>query len=86
MKRCFNQDIDMRLASVEGHVKGVRQMVADDKDCADVLLQLSAIEAAVKKVSKIVLKNHLEHCVREGVEKGDMRVIDRLSEVLDTYK
>ncbi|MEG1613587.1 MAG: metal-sensing transcriptional repressor [Clostridia bacterium] len=86
MKECFCSDIDTRLASIEGHIRGVRQMVRDNKDCSDVVLQLSAVEAAVKKVSKIVLINHIEHCVREGVENGDMSVLDRLLEVLDKYK
>ena len=50
------KNIDNRLATIEGHIRGVRQMVADGKDCSDVLLQLSAIESSVQKLSKAILK------------------------------
>lgn len=86
MKDCFDKNLDVRLASIEGHIRGIRQMVRDNKDCSDILLQMSAVEAAVKKASKELLKNHIEHCVKEGVEAGDMSVLDRLEEVLDKYK
>ena len=86
MKDCFDKDLDVRLASIEGHIRGIRQMVRDNKDCSDILLQMSAVEVAIKKASKELLKNHIEHCVKEGVEAGDMSVLDRLEEVLDKYK
>lgn len=86
MKDCFDKELDARLASIEGHIRGIRQMVKDEKDCSDILLQLSAVEAAIKKASKNLLKNHIEHCVKDSIEQGDMSVLDRLEEVLDTYK
>ncbi len=78
--------MDNRLATIEGHIRGVRQMIADGKDCSDVLLQLSAIESAVQKMSKAILKNHIEHCVKDSVASGDYSSLDRLNEVLDKYK
>lgn len=86
MKECLAKTIDTRLATIEGHIRGVRQMVAEDKDCADILLQLSAIESSVKKISKQILQNHIEYCVKESVAKGDLSGLDRLKEVLDRYK
>lgn len=86
MKECLGKSVDTRLATIEGHIRGIRNMVAEDKDCADILLQLSAVEAAVKKISKEILKNHIEHCVKESVVNGDLSRLDRLSEVIDRYK
>ncbi|MEG1529028.1 MAG: metal-sensitive transcriptional regulator [Clostridia bacterium] len=86
MKECFDKELDTRLASIEGHIRGIRQMVKDEKDCSDILLQMSAVEAAIKKASKTLLKNHIEHCVKDSIEQGDLSVLDRLEEVLDTYK
>lgn len=80
------KNIDNRLATIEGHIRGVRQMVTDGKDCSDVLLQLSAIESSVQKLSKAILKNHIEHCVKDSVTNGDLTALDRLNEVLDKYK
>lgn len=81
-----DKSLDNRLATIEGHIRGVRQMVADGKDCSDVLLQLSAIESAVQKLSKVILKNHIEHCVKDSVTHGDLTALDRLNDVLDKYK
>jgi len=86
MRECFSKEFDNRLASIEGHIRGIRQMVAQDKDCADVLLQLSAVEAAIQKASKELLKDHIEHCVKDGIKEGDLSIIDKLEEVLDKYK
>lgn len=86
MKDCFKKSIDTRLATIEGHIRGVRQMVEDGKDCSDILLQLSAIESSVQKLSKQILKNHIEHCVKESVANGDLSGLDRLNEVLERYK
>jgi DNA-binding FrmR family transcriptional regulator len=86
MKKCFDCELDSRLACIEGHIRGIRQMVKDQKDCSDILLQMSAVEAAIKKASKALLKNHIENCVKDSLEAGDFSVLDRLEEVLDTYK
>lgn len=86
MQESLGKIVDTRLATIEGHIRGIRQMVADNKDCADILLQLSAVEASVKKISKEILKNHIEHCVKESVANGDLSGLDRLSEILDRYK
>lgn len=86
MKDCFDKGLDTRLASIEGHIRGIRQMVSDRKDCTDILMQLGAVEAAVRQTAKTVLKNHISHCVKNSIEEGDLSVLDRLNEVLDTYK
>ncbi len=86
MENNFAKSIDNRLATIEGHIRGVRQMVVDEKDCADILLQLSAIESSVQKLSKAILKNHIEHCVKDSVTNGDLTALDKLNQVLDKYK
>ena len=75
----FDKSIDNRLAAIEGHVRAVRQMMAEDKSCEDILLQISAIEG------KIILKEHLNLCVKEGIENGDTDILDRFNTVLDKY-
>ena len=86
MENNFAKSIDNRLATIEGHIRGVRQMVVGEKDCADILLQLSAIESSVQKLSKAILKNHIEHCVKDSVTNGDLTALDKLNQVLDKYK
>lgn len=81
----FDKSIDNRLAAIEGHVRAVRQMLKEDKECEDILLQISAIEGSLNKLGKIILKEHLNHCVKEGIEQGDTDILDRFNTVLDKY-
>lgn len=81
----FDKSIDNRLAAIEGHVRAVRQMLSEEKECEDILLQISAIEGSLNKLGKIILKEHLNHCVKEGIERGDTDILDRFNTVLDKY-
>jgi DNA-binding FrmR family transcriptional regulator len=60
-----------RLARIEGQVRGVARMVAEDRYCIDVLTQLSAIRAALRRVEDEVLKDHVAHCVEHAIASGD---------------
>jgi DNA-binding FrmR family transcriptional regulator len=61
-----------RLARIEGQVRGVARMLEEDRYCIDVLDQLQAVKAALKKVEEQILKNHVDHCVANAVEAGDI--------------
>lgn len=56
-----------RLARIEGQVRGVRQMVEDERYCADILDQVSAIQNALRAVARETLRNHLKHCVKQAM-------------------
>lgn len=81
----YDKSIDNRLAAIEGHVRAVRQMLTEDKECEEILLQISAIEGSLSKLGKIILKEHLNHCVKEGIERGDVDILKRFNTVLDKY-
>lgn len=57
-----------RLARVEGHIRGIMRMIEEGKSCDEVLLQLSAVQAAISKTSKIVLEDHFDHCILENIK------------------
>ena len=59
-----------RLSRTEGHIRGVRRMVEAGSPCADVLIQLAAVRAAVDKVARVVLEDHLESCLRQAATNG----------------
>src|SRR6185503_10350313 len=63
-------DLDARLASIEGHIKGIRKMVEDDTYCVDVLKQTFAIERALQKFEAELLRGHLSTCVPTGFKQG----------------
>jgi DNA-binding FrmR family transcriptional regulator len=65
------KEISDRLARIEGHVHGVKNMVEADKSCPDILLQIAAVRAALSKVSKMVLEDHVESCLKEAAVSGE---------------
>ena len=60
-----------RLKKIEGQVRGVAKMVDDDRYCIDIVTQISAVRAALKRVEEEVLKDHVAHCVTHAIESGD---------------
>ncbi|MEO8927739.1 MAG: metal-sensitive transcriptional regulator [Caulobacteraceae bacterium] len=60
-----------RLARIEGQVRGLARMIEDDRYCVDVVIQVSAVRAALKKVEEAVLRDHVAHCVADAVASGD---------------
>src|SRR5829696_8609907 len=59
------------LRRIEGQVRGVQRMVDEESYCIDVLTQIASVVAALEKVGTILLKDHVEHCVRESIEHGE---------------
>jgi DNA-binding FrmR family transcriptional regulator len=60
-----------RLNRIEGQVRGLARMVEDDRYCIDVITQVSAVRAALKRVEDEVLKDHVSHCVEHAISAGD---------------
>ena len=75
-------EVLLRLRKVNGQVQGVARMVAGDRYCVDVLQQLSAVQAAVESISKIVTRNYLERCVTDAISGGDPLIYDELMRVI----
>ncbi len=65
------EKIQNRLRRIEGQVRGVQRMVDEESYCVDVLTQISSIVSAMERVGAILLKDHVEHCVRESIEDGE---------------
>jgi DNA-binding FrmR family transcriptional regulator len=59
-----------RLSRTEGHLRAVRRMVEEGRDCAEVLIQLAAIRSAVDRVARVVLEDHVESCLRQAASNG----------------
>lgn len=72
-----------RMARIIGHMQAVRQMVLDGRDCSEVLIQLSAVDAAIKSVSRVILKDHMEHCIVDAIKTGDNESIENLNKAIE---
>ena len=67
-----------RLSRIEGQVRGLRDMLQKDAYCTDILVQVSAVNAALNSFRKELLATHIRTCVAEGIRRGDDEVIDEL--------
>jgi|SRR5215204_3012451 len=65
------ESLQNRLRRIEGQVRGVQRMVDEESYCVDILTQIASVVSALEKVGAILLKDHVEHCVRESIEKGE---------------
>ncbi|HXE79654.1 MAG TPA: metal-sensitive transcriptional regulator [Vicinamibacterales bacterium] len=77
-----------RLRRIEGQVRGVQQMVEADRYCADILVQVSSIQEALRAVGRALLRNHLQHCVTHAVAKGPdeaRATFDELVQLFDRH-
>lgn len=80
------QAIINRLRRIEGQVRGIERMVDNDRYCMDILIQVSAINAALKKVGFSIAERHLKHCVRDAIDTGDGEsAIEELLDVMGQF-
>lgn len=78
----LNKDMLDRLSRIEGQVKGVAKMVEAQRPCLEVLQQLASIQAALKGVTKTVLRNYLERCATDAIRSGEEGVYDELLDAI----
>ncbi|MEE0200074.1 metal-sensing transcriptional repressor [Faecalicatena contorta] len=74
-----------RLSKAIGHMEAVKRMVERDEDCSEVLIQLAAVRSAINNTGKVVLKNHIDHCIVEAVEENDQEAIRKLNQAIDKF-
>ena len=74
-----------RLSRIEGQVRGIKQMLADDKYCVDILTQTSATTSALNSFAKEILESHIRSCVIEGVKSGDNDKVEELISTIERY-
>jgi CsoR family transcriptional regulator, copper-sensing transcriptional repressor len=71
MKREIKHACLRRLSRIEGQVRGLTRMVEDDRYCIDIVTQISAVRAALRRAEEEILRDHLAHCVEHAITAGD---------------
>ena len=74
-----------RLARAIGHLEKVKRMVEEGHDCTEVLVQLAAVRSAIDNTGKVILQDHMRHCMTEAVVAGDQKALDELCRAIDKY-
>ena len=74
-----------RLSRAIGHLQSVKRMVEEGRDCSEVLIQIAAVRSAIDNTGKIILQDHLKHCIIDAAKEGDQQAIDDLCQAIDKY-
>ena len=77
------KNINKRLNIIEGQIRGIKQMINDDRYCEDILTQLSAINKAVESLENTILESHIRNCVNRELRNGNEEIIN---EVMELFK
>jgi CsoR family transcriptional regulator, copper-sensing transcriptional repressor len=79
------QALVTRLNRIEGQIRGIRRMVQEPRLCVEILQQLAAAEAALNRISLAIFKYHVDNCVTDGVQKGEIERRKQLAELVDIF-
>lgn len=74
-----------RLSRAIGHLESVKKMVEDGRDCSEVLIQIAAVRSAINNVGKVILQDHIRHCIVDAAEAGDDAPIDDLCQAIEKF-
>lgn len=74
-----------RLSRMIGHMEGIKRMVEEEVDCSEILIQLSAVRSAINSTGKIILSDHINHCLLHAYEENDTKVLARLNDAIDKF-
>ncbi|MBQ4258181.1 MAG: metal-sensing transcriptional repressor [Clostridia bacterium] len=74
-----------RLARAIGHLQHVKVMIENDEDCADVLMQLSAVNSALKNLGKEIINEHMTHCITHAIEDGDTHAVEEFQKAVQKF-
>ena len=79
------REVVNRLARAIGHLQKVKQMVEDGEGCSQVLVQLAAVISALNSTGRVILKDHIAHCIVDAVESGDNEAVESLNQAIDRF-
>lgn len=79
------QKVIHRLSRAIGHLESIKTMVEEGRDCSEVLIQIAAVKSAVNNIGKLILRDHIEHCIVDAVETGDKQALQELSAAIDQF-
>lgn len=78
----IKRSISSRLRRIEGQVRGLQKMIEEERYCADVLMQLSSVQEALRGTGRALLHNHLKYCATEAIRSGDPEKADAMYDEL----
>jgi len=80
-----NKQLINRMSRIIGHAEAVKRMLEEEKECSEILIQIAAVKSALNNVGKLVLKDHINHCIVDAVENDDEQALDELNDAIDKF-
>ncbi len=74
-----------RLSRAIGHLESVKKMVENGRDCSEVLIQIAAVRSAINNIGKVILQDHIQHCLVDAVENDAEQALDDLCQAIDKF-
>ena len=74
-----------RLSRAIGHLESVKKMVENGRDCSEVLIQIAAVRSAINNIGKVILQDHIQHCIVDAVEQDDAQALEDLCQAIDKF-
>lgn len=74
-----------RLSRAIGHMESIKKMVEEGRDCTEILIQIAAVKSAINQVGKLILQDHIQHCVVDAIESGQTATLQDLAAAIDQF-
>lgn len=74
-----------RMSRAIGHMESIKTMIENGRDCTEVLIQIAAVRSAINNVGKIILEDHINHCIVDAVETGDEQALKDLNDAIEKF-
>ncbi|MHC1772933.1 MAG: metal-sensing transcriptional repressor [Flexilinea sp.] len=68
-----------------GHMEGIKKMIAEGRDCSEILIQIAAVKSAVNNIGTLILQDHINHCIADAIKTGDQKALGDLSTAIDKF-
>lgn len=87
MKKCMDsENLHRRLKKIIGQVQAIDRMIDEDIPCEDILSQINAAKSALHKSGQVILEGHIKHCVKEGIQHGDLdKTIENFAKAVERF-
>lgn len=80
-----SKEVINRMARIVGHTQAIKRMYEEGTECSDILIQIAAVRSALNNVGRLILDDHINHCILAAVEDNDKEAIKKLSDAIDKF-
>lgn len=74
-----------RLSRAIGHMESIKKMVEEGRDCTEILIQIAAVKSAINNIGKLILQDHIQHCVVDAIQSGETAALQDLAAAIDQF-